>query len=703
MIRVRKAAEPASLAEARSEMEKMLVEASANSWTIELAKDATKLTFTKDENKKILKINMSDEAYRPPEAKARLVLDHYGKCAFCESRFYSTAVGDVEHYRPKGGYNEFDRNTPSGLSKRSGQGYFWLAYNWNNHLLSCKMCNSEFKGNIAFLMPDMLDPDEAKLTERLSWDSPAAQTESLVLLNPADPNDPDPRAEISFDPTSGLAIGGVLDDKGRFISVSHRGGATIQYMGLNRPDLVFARANHLLLLRSVFVEMTRSYQAVLMFLVWQRGKDWHEEAARAISVATVWGSPDISGLSDKRREKERNRLLSMRKVLTDTQPLPSYPDVVMSDSDPAVPSHVIAPTSTEPLFSCKDKVDIPDSPCIDNNPQTSPLQYLRYAVSPRAAFSGLARDALAAWSLELAQAMLAKSSFAVQLDKPQTNATAPVRSTADMRPFSIHAHIWNWYTRDMKALRQYEQDWTIKHACWAAKVDMRSLEFVCRKILLLRIDNQHTKLGTMCNTQRASSDYSRLYYEHLQDLDEIERTMVLYKIDAAKWKDALRDMNENMDNHPPAIDYRLNFVIKRFNTLVDNWHQRHLPAYQQEWLGVSQEVDQLTDDYMRVGGSAEAEVGKLQLMRNGLDASPPAPLFDLQPGTLQSSQDSMQGIVLPTPPAKVDAIEVDPPEQSTWKKVTASAIQSKTDYLGKDREEVIWQQIRADAVVPSRS
>ena len=61
---------------------------------------------------------------------------------FCESKIRHIAYGDVEHYRPKAGYQQ----TKSRPLQRPG--YYWLAYRWNNLFLSCTLCNQRFKKNL---------------------------------------------------------------------------------------------------------------------------------------------------------------------------------------------------------------------------------------------------------------------------------------------------------------------------------------------------------------------------------------------------------------------------------------------------------------------------------------------------------------------------------------------------------------------------
>ena len=54
-----------------------------------------------------------------------------GKCAYCESKLLHITPGDVEHYRPKSKVTDCPGHP----------GYYWLAYDTSNLLLSCELCN----------------------------------------------------------------------------------------------------------------------------------------------------------------------------------------------------------------------------------------------------------------------------------------------------------------------------------------------------------------------------------------------------------------------------------------------------------------------------------------------------------------------------------------------------------------------------------
>ena len=66
------------------------------------------------------------EPARWKKAKPQLLKETSGKCAYCEAPTHEVAFGDVEHYRPK-------------------SEYWWLAYNYDNYLASCQLCNQKFK------------------------------------------------------------------------------------------------------------------------------------------------------------------------------------------------------------------------------------------------------------------------------------------------------------------------------------------------------------------------------------------------------------------------------------------------------------------------------------------------------------------------------------------------------------------------------
>ena len=78
--------------------------------------------------------------YSSKPVKKLLVDIHHGKCCFCETWFAESINLDVEHFRPKAGVRQ-------DLDQKEDElpGYYWLAYRWDNLLLSCNACNRQFK------------------------------------------------------------------------------------------------------------------------------------------------------------------------------------------------------------------------------------------------------------------------------------------------------------------------------------------------------------------------------------------------------------------------------------------------------------------------------------------------------------------------------------------------------------------------------
>ncbi|AUD04014.1 HNH endonuclease family protein [Spirosoma pollinicola] len=94
------------------------------------------------------------------EAKVQLYFETKDKCAYCEASTKVVAHGDVEHYRPK-------------------SIYWWLAYCYDNYLVSCAVCNEvhkkdEFPTGVAALPQPALLPTatDAELKALAPWVTP---------------------------------------------------------------------------------------------------------------------------------------------------------------------------------------------------------------------------------------------------------------------------------------------------------------------------------------------------------------------------------------------------------------------------------------------------------------------------------------------------------------------------------------------------
>ena len=146
--------------------------------------------------------------------KEELRRAQHRKCCYCESNFDVTGYGEIEHFRPKGAVQQ-ERGR-----KVECPGYYWLAYDWNNLLMSCKRCN---------IAKDSLFPlvdDGARA--RSHHDDVSAERPLFI-----DPSLEDPRLHIRF---RGAAVE----------PLTPKGHATIKGLGLQeRWNLREARMKEL--------------------------------------------------------------------------------------------------------------------------------------------------------------------------------------------------------------------------------------------------------------------------------------------------------------------------------------------------------------------------------------------------------------------------------------------------------------------------
>jgi uncharacterized protein (TIGR02646 family) len=139
--------------------------------------------------------------------KTALAKAQHGKCCYCEAAPTKPyAYLHVEHWRPKS-YSQQARNGPE-----IRPGYYWLAYDWDNLLLSCAFCNSSTKRNIFPLFNPM---------KRARNHHDDIGLERPTLLKPDDNSDP--RDHIGFHEEVPVGI-------------TSRGTKTIQVLGLDRTD-----------------------------------------------------------------------------------------------------------------------------------------------------------------------------------------------------------------------------------------------------------------------------------------------------------------------------------------------------------------------------------------------------------------------------------------------------------------------------------
>jgi uncharacterized protein (TIGR02646 family) len=152
------------------------------------------------------KMKVLKSVYASKAVKAALRACHHSKCCYCETVINEPyADSHVEHWRPKLSSRQV-RN-----QKSNSPGYYWLAYSWENLLLSCAFCN---RNNKRDLFP-LKDPTARALNHAMS-----IQRETPAILKPD--GDMDPRDHITF-------------NGARPVWRTSLGRKTIEILGLDSP------------------------------------------------------------------------------------------------------------------------------------------------------------------------------------------------------------------------------------------------------------------------------------------------------------------------------------------------------------------------------------------------------------------------------------------------------------------------------------
>ena len=158
--------------------------------------------------------------YGHKDVKEALISLQHDKCCFCERKVSAGEPGHIEHYRPKGGYQQDDK------SKLVKPGYYWLAYDFQNLFFSCYRCNSTYKKNYFPLADE---------TKRATNHDENIAKEYPLILSPADD---DIASHLIF-------VHEIIKPNNN----SEKGKETIKRTGLNRIALADDRLIFLTLLK----------------------------------------------------------------------------------------------------------------------------------------------------------------------------------------------------------------------------------------------------------------------------------------------------------------------------------------------------------------------------------------------------------------------------------------------------------------------
>ena len=155
--------------------------------------------------------------YADDRVRRALEKQFYDKCAYCEGDSSGQADWDVEHFRPKGRVAE----------RKDHDGYYWLAYAWENLYPSCQHCNQRRRDRPRWGDTSLArGPGEGKLdqfplgdeTTRAMSPPEDLESEARLLLDPCSDR---PEDHIRFEVSGkALAVAGSLQGKVS-ISVCH--------------------------------------------------------------------------------------------------------------------------------------------------------------------------------------------------------------------------------------------------------------------------------------------------------------------------------------------------------------------------------------------------------------------------------------------------------------------------------------------------
>jgi uncharacterized protein (TIGR02646 family) len=203
-------------------------------------------------DRKLTKRTFAFRIYKDTELAEALEQVFGPKCAYCESRFAHVTPKDIEHFRPK---SEIDTGQGS-----LAPGYFWLAAEWENLLVSCPDCNRGRR----FEVPGQ--PKRIRLGKATQFPlrneggrirTPAGKIgseEALRLL--INPTKDQPERHLTFN-EEGL----VLPREDRRGTPSRKGAASITVYALQRKHLVEERGITLNQLRTAVRELVLAAQA----------------------------------------------------------------------------------------------------------------------------------------------------------------------------------------------------------------------------------------------------------------------------------------------------------------------------------------------------------------------------------------------------------------------------------------------------------
>lgn len=242
-----------------------------------LEKQGTNANLLKTAKEQVEELGLKLQAYgkfsfyKNDTLVSELQRNFFLKCAYCESSFVHVSPADIEHFRPKSAV-KIDEKTGKEKVLELKPGYYWLAADWDNLLLSCIDCNrrrnqedidgdGETATGKATIFP--LADEADRVRDHDTWEDMIAKVQqeekSRLLLNPCVD---DPAKHLKFEMR--------YDDEGQVQGVfavalndSQKGQKSINVYGLNRAGLVWARTREALNLQNDFFALIVSIKGYL--------------------------------------------------------------------------------------------------------------------------------------------------------------------------------------------------------------------------------------------------------------------------------------------------------------------------------------------------------------------------------------------------------------------------------------------------------
>jgi uncharacterized protein (TIGR02646 family) len=186
------------------------------------------------------RLRSDDFGKRYNEVKRALAAAQFGKCCYCEKTI-EASQNDAEHFRPKSRARR-GHDFPD-------DGYWWLAWHWDNLMFACANCNRDGKG-------DQFPLDPASTCLAVGDLPPGGERPVLI-----DPLRDSPIEHIQFRP--GPARVGSRPEPGRWAPMarngSPRGQETIRRLKLDRPELLDQYKRHVI--KEVIPELKKLREA----------------------------------------------------------------------------------------------------------------------------------------------------------------------------------------------------------------------------------------------------------------------------------------------------------------------------------------------------------------------------------------------------------------------------------------------------------